>query len=315
MTEFQPLKYLVTGGAGFIGSHIVDALIDQGHQVVIIDNLSTGSERNLNPKASFYQMSILDPELVTVFEKERPDIVNHHAAHTVVSESVEDPFFDAEQNVLGSIRVFQNCVRYGVNKIVYASTGGAAYGEVIGTPPDETFPVEPISPYGISKHTVERYLNVAGIQDGLNWIVLRYANVYGPRQNAHGEAGVVAVFTRQMLAGETPTIYGDGNKVRDYVYVSDVVRANLAAMASDRNAQAYNIGTGTETRDQDIFEGLARLAGVTGDPSYAAVRRGELYRSVLNCEKARVEMGWRAETTLIHGLSQTLNYFRHHLRL
>jgi len=310
MPFIQPYKYLVTGGAGFIGSHVVDTLIDEGHQVVVVDNLSTGSESNLNPKAKFYKMNLLDTDLAAVFDQERPDFVNHHAAHTVVPRSVEDPYFDAEQNILGSLRLIQNCVRYGVKKIVYASTGGAAYGEVLDTPPDEMFPVEPISPYGISKHTVERYLAVAGIQDALNWIVLRYANVYGPRQNAHGEAGVVAVFTRQMLAGETPTIFGDGNKVRDYVYVSDVVRANLAAMASDQSAQVYNIGTGAETRDQDIFEGLAQLNGFSGGPKYAAVRRGELYRSVLNCKKALDGLGWRAEMDLIRGLTLTYSYFQ-----
>jgi UDP-glucose 4-epimerase len=309
MPMVQPKKYLVTGGAGFIGSHIVDALIDAGHQVVVVDNLSTGSENNLNPKAEFYEMNLLDPRLSSVFDLERPDIVNHHAAHTVVTRSVEDPYFDAEQNILGSLRLIQNCIRCGVKKIVYASTGGAAYGEVLGIPPDETFPVEPISPYGISKHTVERYLNVAGIQDGLNWMVLRYANVYGPRQNAHGEAGVVAVFSRQMLAGETPTIFGDGNKARDYVYVSDVVRANLAAMASDRSKQVYNIGTGIETRDKEVFEGLAQLVGFAGEPNYAVVRRGELYRSVLNCRKVLNDLGWRAEVTLNSGLALTFNYF------
>jgi UDP-glucose 4-epimerase len=192
MREIQPYKCLVTGGAGFIGSHIVDALIDGGHQVAVVDNLYTGSESNLNPRAQFYKMNILDDELSGVFERERPEIVFHLAAHTIVSESVEDPFFDAEQNILGSLRVIRNCVRFGVKKIVYASTGGAVYGEVLDLPPDEMALVDPISPYGISKHTVERYLAVAGVQDALRWIVLRYANVYGPRQNAHGEAGVVA---------------------------------------------------------------------------------------------------------------------------
>jgi len=311
MREIQPYKCLVTGGAGFIGSHIVDALIDGGHQVAVVDNLYTGSESNLNPRTQFYKMNILDDELSGVFERERPEIVFHLAGHTVVSESVEDPFYDAEQNILGSLRVIRNCARYGVKKIVYASTGGAVYGEVLDLPPDEMALVDPISPYGISKYTVERYLAVAGIQDALRWIVLRYANVYGPRQNTHGEAGVVAIFTSQMLAGETPTIYGEGNKVRDYVFVSDVVRANLAAMASDQSAQVYNIGTCLETRDQDIFDGIAKLIGFASEPKYKAVRPGELYRSVLNCKKALDGLGWCAETALSDGLSQTVDYFNH----
>lgn len=303
------MKVLVTGGAGFIGSHIVDALIQQGHRVAVVDNLSTGCKENVNSAATFYPIDIWSPELEEVFRKERPEIVNHQAAQTVIQKSMEDPVFDATQNILGSLNLISQCVRFGVRKIVYASSGGAVYGEPKYRPVDEEHPVAPISHYGISKYAVEHYLRVSGVEHSLAYAVLRYANVYGPRQNPKGEAGVVAIFARQMLSGERPTIFGKGDKTRDYVYVSDVVAANLLAMERDGKG-VYNIGTGVETSDQEMFDMLAKLTGYQGSPYYAPVRKGEIYRICLDCTRARKELGWKPRFSLKEGLAEAVAYYR-----
>lgn len=303
------MKILVTGGAGFIGSHVVDALVERGDEVVIVDNLSTGFKRNINPKAKFYQLSICDKELARVFEQERPQVVSHQAAQTVVTKSTSEPVFDAEQNILGSLNVILNCLKFGVNKIIYASSGGAIYGEAKHCPVDESHPIDSLSPYGVSKHTVEHYLRLYNIGHGLNYVVLRYANVYGPRQNPEGEAGVVAIFARQMLRGEQPTIFGSGDKTRDYVHVSDVVVANLLAIEGGESA-IYNIGTGVETSDQEMFDAMAELLGYRSPPHYAPVRKGEVFRICLQCSKAQRELGWQPRLALKDGLSQTITYYR-----
>jgi len=302
------MKVLVTGGAGFIGSHIVDALVERGYQVVVVDDLSTGRRENVNPAAAFYQTDICSPELERIFERERPEIVSHQAAQTVIQRSSEDPFFDAEQNILGSLNLILLCVRYGVKKLVYASSAGV-YGEPQYRPVDENHPVAPISYYGISKHTVEHYLHVCHLDTSLSYAVLRYSNVYGPRQNPKGEAGVVAIFSRQMLQGERPTIFGKGDKTRDYIYVADVVMANLLVMERNVNG-VYNIGTGVETTDQEMFDILAGLTGYRGDPHYAPVRKGEIYRICLDCSKAKKELGWQPRFPLREGLTETVNYYR-----
>ncbi len=302
------MKVLVTGGAGFIGSHLVDALIRQGYQVVVVDNLSTGRPENINPAATFYQVDISSPDLERIFEKERPELVNHQAAQTVIRKSMEDPVFDAKQNILGSLNLVLQCLRFGVKKIVYASSAGI-YGEPKYRPVDENHPVTPISYYGISKHTVEHYLHLSHLENSLSYAVLRYSNVYGPRQSPRGEAGVVAIFTRQMLQGERPTIFGKGDKTRDYVYVSDVVAANLLAMVKGENS-IYNIGTGVETADQEIFNLLAELTGYQGSPHYAPVRKGEIYRSCLAYSKAQKEIGWQPRFRLREGLTETVHYYR-----
>lgn len=303
------MKVLVAGGAGFIGSHVVDALIQQGYQVVVVDNLSTGRLENINPAATFYQADICNSELEGIFEKERPEFVNHQAAQTVIQKSNEDPVFDARQNILGSLNLILQCLRFGVQKIIYASSGGAVYGEPKYRPVDESHPINPISYYGISKHTVEHYLHLAHLQHMLSYVVLGYSNVYGSRQSPEGEAGVVAIFTRQMLQGERPTIFGKGDKTRDYIHVSDVVTANLLAMERDGNG-VYNIGTGVETSDQEMFNLLAELTGYQSNPHYAPVRKGEIYKICLDWSKAQKELGWQPQFLLREGLRETVNYYR-----
>lgn len=306
------MKVLVTGGAGFIGSHIVDALVEKGHQVAIVDNLATGFLENVNPGAKFYNMSICDAGLANVFEQEKPEIVSHQAAQTVITKSVDDPMFDSRENILGSLNVILNGVRWGVKRIVYASSGGAVYGEPEYLPVDEKHPSNPVSQYGISKHTVEHYLHLYGLQHGLNYVVLRYPNVYGSRQNLSGEAGVVAIFAGQMLRGEQPTIFGTGDKTRDYTHVSDVVMANLLAMKQGNNA-IYNIGTGVETSDREMFTTLAQVLNYRGSPALAPVRAGEIHHICLDATKAQRELGWQARLSLKEGLLQTVEYYRAHL--
>ncbi len=302
------MKILVTGGAGFIGSHIVDALIERGDEVVVVDNLSTGLKDNVNPKAKLYQMSITDSGLMEVFEREMPEIVSHHAAQVNLRRSVGEPQFDAQVNILGSLNVIVNSVRHGVKKLIYASSGGAVYGEPQYLPVDENHPVNPVSQYGVSKHTVEHYL-YSYIQYGLNYVALRYPNVYGPRQNPEGEAGVIAIFARQMLVGERPTIFGPGDKTRDYTHVSDIVGAHLLAMERGSNA-IYNIGTGVETSDQEIFDAIAQALGYEDTPLYTSVRQGEIQRIYLNCDKAKKELGWSPKLSLEEGVQKTVPYYK-----
>lgn len=299
----------MTGGAGFIGSNLADSLLSLGHEVAVVDNLSTGFRENLNPKARFYQLSIRDTALSTVFEREKPQLVDHHAAQIDVRKSTDDPVADAEDNILGSLNVITNCLKFGVGRIVYASSGGAVYGDPQYLPADENHPVNPVSQYGVSKHTVEHYLHLYSTLHGLDYAVLRYANVYGPRQNPFGEAGVVAIFATQMLTGKQPTIFGPGDKTRDYAHVSDVVEANILALERGRNS-ILNIGTGVETSDQQVFDTLAGVLGHKGRPIYAPVRKGEVYRICLECSKARRELGWTPRVSLQQGIANTAEYYR-----
>jgi len=303
------LKILVTGGAGFIGSNLVDALIERGHKVVVVDNLSSGFRRNLNPRAKFYQTDICDQRLSDIFQREKPQVINHHAAQIDVRKSGEDPIADAEANILGSLNVITNCLRFGVKRIIYASTGGAIYGNPQYLPADENHPINPISQYGVSKHTVEHYLHLYCVLHSLEYIALRYSNVYGPRQNPYGEAGVIAIFAIQMLTGKQPTIFGPGDKTRDYTHVSDVVEANIIALERGRN-EIYNIGTGIETSDQEIFDTLAGVLGYKGSPIYAPVRKGEVYRICLECSKAQKGMSWSPRLSLKEGIAQTADYYK-----
>jgi len=303
------LKIMVTGGAGFIGSHLVDALIERGDEVVVVDNLSTGCRENVNPQAKLYELNIGDQGLADVFDLERPDIICHHAAQIDLRKSVTEPLFDAQENILGSLNVIVNSVHYGAAKFIYASSGGAIYGEPQRLPVDENHPINPVSQYGVSKHTVEHYLHLYALQYGINYVALRYANVYGARQNPFGEAGVVAIFARQMLEGKQPTIFGAGNKTRDYTHVSDVVTANLLAIERGTNA-ICNIGTGVETSDQEIFDAVAEAVRYDEPPLYTSVRPGEIQRMCLDWSRAEQELGWHPTLSLKEGIIKTVDYFK-----
>ncbi|MBI4769842.1 MAG: NAD-dependent epimerase/dehydratase family protein [Chloroflexi bacterium] len=303
------MKILVTGGAGFIGSHVADALIAAGHEVVIVDNLSTGRESNLNPKAKFIKMDIRDPRLDEVFAAERPEIVDHHAAQTAVSRSVAEPLFDTEVNINGSINLLECARRRGVRKFIYISTGGAVYGEPEYLPCDEDHPISPICPYGASKHTVEHYLFMYKELYGLDYTVLRYANVYGPRQDPHGEAGVVAIFAGRMLRGQPVTINGSGEQERDFVYVGDCARANLLALGDGRSG-IFNISVGLGTNINHICAELTAITGYRLAPNYGPPKPGETFRIYLDVARASRDLGWTPEVPLSVGLMRTVEYFR-----
>jgi len=303
------MKFLVTGGAGFIASHIVDRLVNDGSQVVVVDDLSTGSEDNLNVKAKFYKMDIRSPELASVFEAEKPDYVSHHAAQASVIKALREPALDAQVNIEGSLNLIHLSQKYGVKKIVYASTGGALYGEPKYLPADENHPVNPLTPYGVSKHTVEHYLYLYDVNYGLNYTVLRYANVYGSRQNPRGEAGVIAIFTQKMLYGERPIIFGDGTATRDYVYIDDIVEANMLAL--DRGDRGiYNIGTNREASVNEIFYILKAELDYRLDPINEPKRAGEVQRICLTNDKAKAELRWIPKVKLEEGIKRTIRYYR-----
>lgn len=303
------MRVLVTGGAGFIGSHVADALIEEGHSVVVVDDLSTGKAEHVNPRAKFYHVDIRSPELAEVFERERPDLVNHHAAHADVRRSVADPLHDADVNIVGSLNLLECARRHGANRLIYASTGGAIYGEPVYLPCDEDHPIKPICPYGVSKLAVERYLSYYGHAYGLQYAILRYPNVYGPRQDPTGEGGVVAIFSRQMLQGEQVVINGSGEQERDFLYVADVVRANI--LTQDRlDLQTYNLGTGVGTSVNDLFTLMASKSGYAGEPFYGPPKPGETFKIYLDASKAHQGLNWQPETELDEGLSRTIRSFR-----
>jgi len=302
------MRVLVTGGAGFIGSHVVDAHLDAGWDVVVVDNLSTGNRRNLNPRATFHNIDIRDPQLRDILARERPEVVNHHAAQSSVTVSITDPRLDADVNILGTLHLFDACRELGVRHIVYASTGGALYGNPERIPAGEDDPIRPLAPYGVSKYVGEHYLRVLAGR-GMTWAVLRYSNVYGPRQDPFGEAGVVAIFTRAMLEGRAPTIFGDGTQTRDFVYVGDVARANLLAATIGTSGVA-NIATGEETSVNEIHRALGELTGFAAPPVHAAPREGEVYRIALDIGRARQWLGWTPATPLAEGLRHTAEWFR-----
>ncbi|MBN1502903.1 SDR family oxidoreductase [Candidatus Woesearchaeota archaeon] len=303
------MKILVTGGAGFIGSNLVDALIEEGHEVVIVDNLSTGKKRNINKKAKFYRFDIRDKKLERIFKKEKFDIVNHHAAQIDVRHSVSDPLFDAEINILGAVNLLQNCINFKIQKFINVSSGGVIYGDNPELPAKENAEKGPLSPYGVSKLTIEYYLQFYNKIHGLKYTTLRYSNVYGLRQDPKGEAGVVAIFSNLMLHNKQPTIYGDGKQTRDYVFVKDVVNANLLAM-QDGDNNAFNIGTGKETNVNELFASMKKIIGYTGEARYADARAGELQRSCLNIAKAKKLLKWEPMFTLEQGLKETIEWVK-----
>jgi UDP-glucose 4-epimerase len=306
------LKILVTGGAGFIASQIADAFINDGHQVVIVDDLSTGFKKNINPKARFVKANICDKNLNKLFEEEKFDVVNHHAAQMDVRRSVKDPEFDATTNILGTINLLQNCVKYGVNKFMFASTGGAVYGEQDYFPADEKHNTQPKSPYGISKLAVEKYLYFYKSEFDLNYSILRYANIYGPRQNAMGEAGVVAIFSTKLLKGGQPVINGHGKQTRDYVFVGDVVKANLLLL-NDTDSDIFNVGTTIETDVNQLFNYLNNITGAGKEEKHGPAAAGEQMRSVITSEKMFKKFGWKPSTKLEDGLKITVDFFKNNL--
>jgi UDP-glucose 4-epimerase len=303
------MKILVTGGAGFIGSNVVDGFVSRGWDVVVADNLCTGNKKNVNPKARLYEVDIRGPELADVFERERPDFVSHHAAHISVRNSVLDPLYDASINILGSINVIANSVKYEVKKLIYVSSGGAVYGEPVYLPCDENHPVDALCPYGVTKHTPEHYLFMYRQLSGLNYTVLRYPNIYGPRQDPYGEAGVVAIFSEQMLRGEQVVINGTGEQVRDFLYVGDVVTANLASVEAG-DCCIYNLGWGIGASINQIFAEMKRITGYGRDAVYAPAKAGETFKIYLDASKAARELGWRPRVRLAEGLTETVDYFR-----
>ena len=304
------MRILVTGGAGFIGSHVTDRFVALGHEVAVLDNLSTGRREFVNPKARLFVTDLTDAAgLERAVAEFRPEVVDHHAAQIDVRHSVTDPVHDARTNILGGIELLQACRRHGVRKVVYASTGGALYGEGRVLPATEDHPVNPEAPYGASKHTLEHYLYIWRLLHGLDYTVLRYPNVYGPRQNPHGEAGVNAIFIGLMLRGERPRIFGTGEQVRDYLYVEDVVEANARAL--DRGGgEIVNLGTGIGTSVNDIFRELKAILGFAGEPLYEAARPGEVQKIYLDAARAERVLGWVPTTRFRAGLEKTVAWSR-----
>ena len=304
------MKILVTGGAGFIASQIVDAYIALGHSVSVIDNLSTGRRENLNPKAVFHELDIRDaPEVRRLFNEGGFDVMNHHAAQMDVRRSVADPVFDASVNLLGALTLLESAVASGVRRVIFASSGGAIYGEQDFFPADESHPTRPISPYGVAKLATEQYLHYYRVVHGLGSVCLRYANVYGPRQNPEGEAGVVAIFASKMLKKEQPVINGDGKQTRDYVNVADVVRANVLALGYSGQA-VFNVGTGVETDVNRLFKAIKSATGAPCTERHGEAKQGEQLRSVLDFARIRKELGWTPTISLDEGISATVEFFR-----
>jgi UDP-glucose 4-epimerase len=307
--SFSPKKILVTGGAGFIGSHITDALLQNGHEVHVLDNLSSGRRENLPADVPLFVHDIRDADSAALFATHRYDVLVHHAAQLDVRASVADPEFDAQVNIGGFLHLLEAGRKHGLQKVIFASTGGAVYGDPVYAPQDEQHPLTPLSPYGIAKLTAERYLYFYERQYGLSTVCLRYANVYGPRQSATGEAGVVAIFTSLMLEGQSPVINGDGTQTRDYVYVGDVVRANLAAL-SHEGSDTFNVGTGRETSVNDLCSLLQAATGAPGKVRHGLAKPGEQQRSVLDASLAETELHWTPKVSLSEGLSRTVDWFR-----
>jgi UDP-glucose 4-epimerase len=304
------MKVLVTGGAGFIGSHVADACLAAGHDVLIIDDLSTGRRENLPETARFYEVDLRDAEAMErVFADERPEAICHLAARADVRESMVKPVLYAEANIIGSLVLLEMARKYHCRKVVYASTGGAVYGEPEYLPVDEEHPINPLDPYGASKHHVEHYLYIYRTHFGVDYTALRFPNVYGPRQDPYGEAGVVAIFANQMLRGETPVVYGSGQQERDFVYVADIARANVLALTA-AGGEILNLGSGVGTSINTIFQNLLTITGCDCAEVHGPAKQGEVFRTYLNAARAKASLGWEPEVSLVEGLTRTVAYFR-----
>lgn len=302
------MRVLVTGGAGFIGSSISELFISKGYGVVVLDDLSSGRREHVSSRAKFYKADICSPDIRKIFKEENIDCVVHQAAQVQVRKSLEDPTFDARVNILGSINLLELC-RDGVKKIIYASSGGAVYGEPEYLPVDEEHPINPISPYGVSKYVVEKYIEAYEEIYGIDYTILRYGNVYGPRQSIAGEAGVIAVFAEKMLRGKSPTINGDGKQTRDFVYVADVAKANLAALRKGKNS-VYNVGSGKGTSVNEVFEIMGRALKSEIKPKFGPLIKGEVRNTYLKVDKARHELGWRPRVEIEEGINGLLDYLK-----
>lgn len=303
------MKILVTGGAGFIGSHLVDALISKGHTLVVIDNLSTGFKKNINPKAIFYKLDICDPAIQKVFIKERPESVFHFAAQVNLRRSIDNPIKDAKTNILGSINILENCVDAGVKKVIFASTGGAMYGEANIIPTSESHMANPLSPYAINKLAIESYLNYYYNIFGLQYVSLRFSNVYGPRQNPKGEAGVVGIFCEKIFKHQNPTVYGNGRQTRDFIYVDDAINASISAMEME-GLGVYNISTSKETSINMIFDLIKRESGVNCKKIHIKEGGGAQKKSCLDYSQAKKVFGWQPEYSLKKGIINTIRWYR-----
>jgi UDP-glucose 4-epimerase len=305
------MKILITGGAGFIGSHLADAYLADGHEVAIVDNLETGFRENINPDARFYECDIRDEStLAKHFDEFRPDLISHHAAQMSVRLAVADPNYDVSVNITGALNVLLNAVRVGAKRLIFASSGGAVYGEPQYLPVDENHPIEPESPYGLTKFAFEHYLRIWSHLHEFTPVVLRYANVYGPRQTPHGEAGVVAIFAGRLFADQPCIIFGDGTMTRDYVHVDDIVAANRAALEKGDNA-TVNIGSGVPTSTGEVFEAVRAAAGQgPAEPIYKPERPGEVHHIYLANERARVVLGWTPQIEFREGVRRTVEYLR-----
>jgi len=303
------MRIVITGGAGFIGSNIADALVEKGHDVLVLDDLSSGLAENVPEKARLVQLDIRSPEVRSVLGAFQPEVLCHHAAQIDVRRSVADPAFDAEVNVVGSLRLLELCRELRTRRVLFASTGGAIYGEQDSFPATEAHPARPVSPYGCAKLSVEHYLHYYAVEHGFRCTCLRYANVYGPRQNPHGEAGVVAIFANKLLRGDSAVINGTGEQTRDFVFVGDVVRANVAALEHDL-VGAYNVGTGIETSVNALHESIRLASGSSQHAKHAPGKPGEQQRSCLDAGALTKACGWRAETPLDAGIAATVRYFQ-----
>ncbi|MEC7641812.1 MAG: NAD-dependent epimerase/dehydratase family protein [Nitrospinota bacterium] len=302
------MNILVTGGCGFIGSHIVDAYIQHNHRVIVLDNLSSGKKANLNPQAIFYHMDLLDPEVKTIFQKEQIEVINHHAAQASVQRSISDPVFDANSNIIGALQLMENALSFGIKRVIFASTGGAMYGDQVTLPACESFPSKPPSPYGISKLSVENYLEFYKNTCNLSSITLRYSNVFGPRQDPHGEAGVVAIFCNRLAEHQSPVIFGDGEQTRDFISIADVVRGNLLALDSSCTG-IFNLGTGKETSLNDLTKQMVRISGRQVEIKYGPAKQGEQKRSAINPTKFQEQFGWQPQKTMEEALLDTWQFF------
>lgn len=308
------MTILVTGGAGFIGSHVADTLLDEGHEVHVLDDLSTGRRWKVPEAAPLFERDIRSDGAAALLAEHQYDCLVHHAAQMNVRKSVEDPSFDADVNIRGLINLMETGLDHGLQKVIFASTGGAIYGEPEYTPQDEDHPLQPVSPYGVAKLASEKYLHYYQTQYDLDAVSLRYANIYGPRQNPHGEAGVVAIFTKEMLGDGQPVINGPGEQTRDYVYVGDVVQANLAALEYDGSG-VFNVGTGRETSVNELFRMIRTETGAEVEETHGPAKPGEQQRSVLGYGKAETELGWSPQVPIEDGLARTVDWFRRRYEL